>query len=967
MKFSIFFIGILLLIWSVQAQEVKKSCHTMQNSHWEKHKEKLPGASAFEQRMQQLKQMPQIKSIDEEGFTIPVIVHIVHNGEPIGEGANISTAQVYSQIEVMNEDFSKLNANANQTLPIFAPVAANANIRFVLATVTPDGRPLEEPGIHRINGQRLRWNIATANQTLKPSTIWNPEQYMNIWTVNFDTGVFGFAQFPTMSTLAGLEGEPDDADTDGIVINYRNFGDFSRIQTPQLEAGGPNNRGRTATHEIGHFLGLLHTWGFARSCAADDFCDDTPLCNSPNFGCNLNSESCGSLDMIQNFMDYTTDSCMTLFTQEQVQRMHIVLTNSPRRQSLTTSTVANPINEGIFVNFNADKTQVCEGGMVQFQNKTQIFGNSRVSAYQWEFPGGLPDTSSDENPLVTYETPGVYAVRLLAISHTGEENDELTREAFIRVLDTDLAVTGSLFENFENGLPEGDNVWRSESSTNDGWRVRSGVSAFNEGNQSLAIENFFQNFEADTVIFRSPLFRKDGRDIFKVTFDVAYAARMQRSDSLLVFLTRDCGGSYEQIFKKGGSKLATAPPRNEAFIPNPNQWRTETAYIDARSEDSEFLQIIFVNKGNFGNNLFIDNIRIEEIADLAAPRADFITDYPLYLAQEPVLFHNLSERAFSYAWTFEQAIPPTSEQFEPIVSYGNEGQFDVSLLVENATGTGFIQKTNYLQIKIGNKLDNRPEQAVIVNDPNGGFVGGKNNQTTALAELFSGFGIYEQLIGADIFFGKIDENALTDKLQVAVWDMQGEGGTPGNLIYTQDLFYMQIAQDISANRFTRVVFDTPLEVPPNFYIGLLWENNVAEFAVLVGTQNGRKGWERNSRNSWQPYDLSPSEGGRGLNLSHQIQALVTPEQPISTGLPKTPKLPQIKLYPNPTHNHFNITSENSALLEIQIFNSIGQLIIQKQLAPIQNTQISVSHLSPGLYLCKIYTDKGWITRSVIIE
>lgn len=274
---------------------------------------------------------------DDEGneptiYRIPVVVHVVHNGEEVGNGANISEEQVQSQIEVLNEDFRRQEGTNG-----FSTQGVDTQIEFYLATTDPDGNVLSEPGIHRFNGGIPIWPTgfaSTVDQILKPATIWDPSRYFNIWTVNFGgfvgRSLLGYAQFPSESELPGLNQDEGPADTDGVVVGYKYFGSSEKGNFPDLNE--TYNLGRTCTHEVGHWLGLRHIWGDG-GCLIDDFCEDTPLSDEPNFSCTAHT-SCGSPDMIENYMDYTEDQCMNIFTQDQKERMIQVLLNSPRRQTL---------------------------------------------------------------------------------------------------------------------------------------------------------------------------------------------------------------------------------------------------------------------------------------------------------------------------------------------------------------------------------------------------------------------------------------------------------------------------------------------------------------------------------------------------------------------------------------------------------------------------------------------------------
>jgi Pregnancy-associated plasma protein-A len=238
---------------------------------------------------------------------IPVVVHVVWR---LNE-ENVSNEQIHSQIAVLNQDFRKRNADVPNVPPVWQPLAADAKIEFALATTGPDGAPTS--GITRTPTDATGFtdDDAVKYTARDGRDAWPPDRYLNLWVCALDN-LLGYAQFP---------GGPDE--TDGVVVNYLAFG-TTGTATP------PFHLGRTATHEVGHWLNLYHIWGDDGSgCGGSDMVDDTPNQGRESTGCpTFPAISCNNGpngDMFVNFMDYTDDACMGMFTVGQVARMRATL------------------------------------------------------------------------------------------------------------------------------------------------------------------------------------------------------------------------------------------------------------------------------------------------------------------------------------------------------------------------------------------------------------------------------------------------------------------------------------------------------------------------------------------------------------------------------------------------------------------------------------------------------------------
>ena len=271
-------------------------------------------------------------------YTIPVVFHIIHNGEAVATSPNLSAALIQEQLLQVNKDF------ANQANSPYA-VAAATGIQFVLAQKDPAGINLAEPGIDRINRNTNvwtsydnGWSTTYVDGTIKPATTWDATRYLNIWVIpslkNGTTSLLGYSTFPSTSTLSGLNNF-ETVTTAGIVILTSTVG-----STYLPNHCGAYGQGKTLAHEAGHFFGLRHIWGDAN--CGNDFCNDTPVHFEENTGVpsHPKSNSCGTPDeMFENYMDYSDDIILNTFTTNQVDRMQTVLLNSPRRASLSLSNV----------------------------------------------------------------------------------------------------------------------------------------------------------------------------------------------------------------------------------------------------------------------------------------------------------------------------------------------------------------------------------------------------------------------------------------------------------------------------------------------------------------------------------------------------------------------------------------------------------------------------------------------------
>jgi len=237
---------------------------------------------------------------------IPVYVHVIYSNS----SQNISDTQIYSQITVLNNDFN--DSNYSDVPTEFQNVGANIDINFTLNSVN----------ITRHSDATASWGTNNSVKTKYPPVA----GYLNFWVCNIGGGILGYAQFPG-----------GNAATDGVVVGTEYFG--SILLDPDGYYGNPAttyfdsyNKGRTATHEVGHWLNLRHIWGDGR-CQQDDFVADTPSSDRANYGCPAPVVHCQSTDMTMNYMDYTDDACMNMFTLGQNDRMRAIFASGGSRES----------------------------------------------------------------------------------------------------------------------------------------------------------------------------------------------------------------------------------------------------------------------------------------------------------------------------------------------------------------------------------------------------------------------------------------------------------------------------------------------------------------------------------------------------------------------------------------------------------------------------------------------------------
>ncbi|GAB3921908.1 M43 family zinc metalloprotease [Larkinella terrae] len=350
------FLSFAITVSRAQTLETLQRCgiiyreETLQKRDPQRLEKRLRLNEQIEQLIQEQRNNRGRSRVGEVVYRIPVVVHVVHNNSSgfVGgaNNSNISDEQIASQIRVLNEDYRRMpdtrGFNTN-------PIGADTGIEFFLARTDPDGK--QTSGITRNYSQKINFNVydGSSGDDLLLSSIsyWPSDKYLNIWVTTLKNEYLGYAQFPEAQGISGLSPLENEL-TDGVVIDYRYFGsDIGAVVSKTYKYG------RTTTHEVGHWLGLIHTWGDAM--CGDDYCADTPPTESANqtTECPEKFSNCSGTrtrNQIENYLDYTPDACMNLFTQDQKARMRAVIEASPRRQRVVRSADPLPQAETLTLN-----------------------------------------------------------------------------------------------------------------------------------------------------------------------------------------------------------------------------------------------------------------------------------------------------------------------------------------------------------------------------------------------------------------------------------------------------------------------------------------------------------------------------------------------------------------------------------------------------------------------------------------
>lgn len=645
----------------------------MQENHPERYNQYVLDRQALEQETQ--------TGISQKGtlYTIPIVFHIIHNN-----GAeNITQAQIDDALFILNRDFRKQNADVNNVVPQFFPIAADAEIQFEYATVAPDGTCFNgvtrTQSTHTSNtsqsGGEAQINAIIAGNDVYQG-VWPHNKYLNVIVAkNLIQGAAGYTFLPNGSSQANASNMYYNS-----VFMLHNY--TGSIGTSAVYSS------RALTHEVGHWLNLSHTWGNGQigTCGTDNVAD-TPQTNGSNGVCSLTKVSCdGNLDNVENYMDYSY--CSKMFTAGQVSRMRTALTSTTGGRNNVWST-NNLQQTGVLpgasncsLSILADPFSLCAGTSTSFE----IIGvEGTISSYSWSFPGGTPSTSTAANPTVTYNTTGQYDVSVTFVQ--GGTPTTISQSDYINVIGSPTPVSLPIEEGFVGTTfpPAGWSVDNGGHSTT--WSRATVGTAPTTGNSARLNFDPGANTTGNVDDLNTPVFSLDGFSTASLTFDVAYRPySAYYYDKLEVLVSSGCGMPYEVVYSKEGTTLQTQPASASAYT-NPTQWRNESIDLNAYL-GSPAVSVKFRGISGYGQMVYIDNVNISGVASNIPPTPAMSANTDQVCAGSTVSYTDAStNNPTSWNWSFPGGTPATSTAQNPTVTYNTPGNYNVTLSATNAYGT----------------------------------------------------------------------------------------------------------------------------------------------------------------------------------------------------------------------------------------------------------------------------------------
>lgn len=523
-------------------------------------------------------------------YTIPVVFHILH----LSGSENISDAQINSAIICLNEDFQKLNADVANIVPEFTATAADCEIKFVLASKDENGNCTN--GITRHYTSLANWSTNASNYIYT----WNPQKYMNVYVVKtMGNGAAGYTFLP--GTVGGA--------MDAIVMLHDYVG---KIGTSSIF------KSHTLSHEAGHWLNLQHVWGSNNNpgvTCGDDGVADTPITKGWQNCALSNAIVCtsGIKENIQNFMEYSY--CSNMFTTGQKNRMHTAL-NSPiagrnnlsGNSNLIATGVINPtLNCAPIAEFRTTNSVTCVGNSLSFIDQSY---NATVTNWNWS-SNLSSNTSTSTNGTLTFTNSGIAAVKLKVNNSFGV--DSITKSYVVVIAGLTSTNVGTS-QSFETGVFPNNNWIVTSAQYGGTFNTYTNTAA--TGTNCAWVNNYFDS-PGGVINLYTPSYFFNNQSAATFEFKYAYAQiQSTNNDRLRVFVSPNCGATWNIIFNKTGSVLnTTGTTYNGAFLnPFPQEWQTVSVDVSSYADQGVYFKFEFTPDANApGNNLFIDDIFVNAI------------------------------------------------------------------------------------------------------------------------------------------------------------------------------------------------------------------------------------------------------------------------------------------------------------------------------------------------------------------
>jgi len=528
---------------------------------------------------------------------IPVVFHIMYYDEQ----DNISDAQIQSALTILNQDMRRLNPDTTNLRAVFKSSAADLEVEFVLAKIGPNGECS--------NGINRRWNINSlaANNAIKSSLNWPNSKYLNVWVVRSinlsgtptGTIVLGYSAFP----YNGIPGTQD-----GIVIRHDHLGSIGTAQ---------GERHRTLTHEVGHYLNLFHT--FQGGCAFGDQCADTPPVAASSSGCSSNQNTCtvdlpDLPDMIENYMDYSSNQCMNTFTQNQKSRVKAVLTSSQLRGNLASAAnlmatgVSGTVNCSPVADFEIANPLLCSGEALTLIDRSSSIG---TPIYHWNVLSATNQVLHHvltQNPSLTMPDPGRYTVSLTVQASNGSNTLNKPLSVTVRPV-SGTSHSPWFIGSMEDELPN--TSWATTTFADSSYWRRS-TAAAQQGQASYLFQNSKLAAGGEVSALVGGPFAYPNTGTLNLRFAHAFARKASNNnDQLKVSVSSNCGETWQLVRIIPAFQLGTAAIVTTSYVPAASEWKyTSVNLATLGLQSAGNLMVKFALSSGGGNNLYLDDVQL---------------------------------------------------------------------------------------------------------------------------------------------------------------------------------------------------------------------------------------------------------------------------------------------------------------------------------------------------------------------